>query len=373
LVTGILHIITGLNDGGAEGALFRLCSADEAALHHVVSLSDSGKYGPLLEIRGIGVTCLGMPRGRLTLSGLWQLWCLIRNLRPDAIQTWMYHADLLGGVIARLAGQSNVSWGIRQSDIAGTGTARSTILVAKLCARLSRLVPRTIICCAKKAADVHATFGYDAGRMRVIPNGYDLSVFKPNPAAGVELRAGLGIDPYNPVIGFVARFDPLKGHDNLLQALSLLKARGHTPACLLVGTGMEPNNTALAAMVADLGLKDQVYLLGRRNDIPTVMNALDLHVMSSYSEAFPNVLAEAMACGTPCVSTDVGDAAEILGETGWILPPCDTEALAVAMAQALDMHGSADWTTRQDACRAHICANFSIDKMVKFYHSAWFS
>ncbi len=367
----IVHIISGLTDGGAEAVLYRLCAHDTTDRHHVVSMMDAGKYGPLLEARGIPITCLNMPRGRFTLTGLWRLWRLLRRTRPDAIQTWMYHADLLGGIVSRLAGRRNISWGIHHSDLAGSGTTRSTMAVARLCAWLSRVVPRHIVCCARKSADVHRAFGYSGERIRVVPNGYDLSEFRSDPAAGLALREELGLAPDMPVIGFVARFNPLKDHNNLLEALASLKTRGVVPVCLLVGDGMVADNKELAARVADLGLADQVRLLGRRNDIPAVMNALDLHVMSSASEAFPNVLAEAMACATPCVTTDVGDAASIVGETGRIVSPRAPEALAEAIEALLAEYGDPAWTKRCADARRRVEEHFSIERMVSGYRELW--
>ncbi len=367
----ILHIITGLADGGAEAVLFRLCAHDTISHHEVISLCDAGKYGPMLESRGIKVTCLKMPRGRVTFTGLWQLWRLIRKSRPDVVQTWMYHADLLGGVIARLAGQRNIFWGIRHTDLVVGESSRNTIWVSRLCALLSRWIPRSIICCAERAKEVHAQLGYDGNRMCVISNGYNLSVFGPDHDAGIRLRMELALTADEPVIGFIARYNPQKDHDTLLKSLARLKARGNCPRCLLVGTGMDDKNSELITKIDKLGLQDKVLMLGRRNDIPSVMNALDLHVMSSSSEGFPNVLAEAMACGTPCVSTDVGDAAVIVGNTGLIVPPRDPEALAVAIEKMLEQRNGPNWPTRCEAASRHIEENFSIEKMVERYHMVW--
>lgn len=368
----ILHIITDLDDGGAEAVLFRLCTQDEAHRHHVVSLMDGGKYGPLLSAQGIPVTCLGMPRRRVSLLALWRLWRLIRRVRPDAIQTWMYHANLVGGVVARLAGQRNIVWGIHHTTLVPGESPRSTILVARLCARLSRIVPRRIVCCAGKSREVHTELGYDRARMCVIPNGYDLSVFRPDPEAGQRVRRELSLGPTERVIGFVARYDPQKDHDNLLRALAVLNRQGGCPRCLLMGTGLEAGNGALADRIAALGLEDRVCLLGRRNDIPAMMNALDLHVMSSaFGEAFPNVLAEAMACGTPCVSTDVGDAAAIVGSTGLIVPPRNPEALAAAISELLAERDRPDWSARCEAARRHVADHFSIQRMVESYRDLW--
>lgn len=367
----ILHIITGLNDGGAEAVLYRLCTSDRARRHHVVSLMDRGKYGPMLEAAGIPVSAIGLPRGKVTLAGFRRLRRMIAELRPEAVQTWMYHADLVGGLAARLAGVRNVVWGIHHTTLDPQHSRRSTILVAKACALLSRRVPRRIVCCAERSRQVHAGLGYEADRMRVIPNGYDLSVFRPDPGLGADLRRELGLAADAPVIGFVARFDPLKDHRTLLHALALLRPRGLAPTCLLVGDGLAPENGPLAEMIAATVPGDQIRLLGRRRDIPAVMNALDLHVMSSSSEAFPNVLAEAMACGTPCVSTDVGDAAAIVGATGRIVPPCDPAALAEAIAEMLAARDSPDWPRRCAAARTHVAENFSLARMVEAYHGVW--
>lgn len=368
----VLHIITGLNDGGAEAVLHRLCAHDVIDRHHVISLMDSGKYGPMLQALGVPVTCLNMPKGRVTASGLWRLYRLVCEQRPDVVQTWMYHADLLGGLAAWLAGHRNIVWGIRHTTLIPGESPRSTIVVAQVCAWISRIVPRRILCCAEEAIKVHGALGYCAKRMVFVPNGYDLTAFQPDAPSGASVRSELGLGS-DPLIGFVARYDAQKDHDNLLQALALLKAANLHPTCLLAGTGLDHGNTALAQRIAQLRLSDQIHLLGRRSDIPRVMNALDVHVMSSaFGEAFPNVLAEAMACGTPCVSTDVGDAAAIVGDTGWIVPPRAPQALADAIALALKARNRNDWAERKAKARHHIETRFSIAQMVENYRAVWF-
>jgi glycosyltransferase involved in cell wall biosynthesis len=207
--------------------------------------------------------------------------------------------------------------------------------------------------------------------MSVIANGYDLSVFRPDNVARERVRTELGISAEQPVIGFVARFDPQKDHKNLLSALALLKTQGVAPVCLLVGTGMEQANAQLSMQIAHFDLSASIRLLGRRNDIPAVMNALDLHVMSSaFGEAFPNVLSEAMACETPCVTTDVGDAAVIVGETGWIVPPRDSGALADALTRALSI-SSAERRARGQAARVRVQTHYSLGLMVERYQALY--
>ena len=370
--TKIFHVITGLNDGGAEAALFRLCSSNLAFEQIVVSLIDEGKYGSLLRQVGVTVHCIGLRQGSVNIGGMVRLWRLLRREQPGVVQTWMYHADLVGGLLSRLAGVRRVFWGIHHTTLEPGTSRRSTILVARLNAWLSRWVPTGIVCCAERAREVHRELGYVNEKMTVIPNGYDLDLYRPDSESRRRLRAEWGIDEATPLLGMVGRFDPQKDHENLIQALSRLKQIAGAFRCLLVGRGMDAANVQLAHWLDQYGLQDEVLLLGQRSDIPAVMNAMDIHVLSSFSEAFPNVLAEAMACGTPCVTTDVGDAALIVGDAGWVVPPRNPELLAQSLARALEeLQDQSVWTKRQQFARQRIAERFSIEHMVSAYHAVW--
>lgn len=370
----VVHIITGLNDGGAEGVLTRLCLHSKKVQHVVISLMDEGKYGPLLAQSGVAVHCLGMNPGKPSIFRLFRLVRLIRAEQPDAVQTWMYHADLFGGIAARLAGVHRVFWGIRMSSLERGKSSRLTLWIARLCALLSRWVPERIICCANKAVSVHSELGYQSDKLVMIPNGYDLSRFKGDPAIGNSVRRELGLGSGVFVMGMVGRFDPLKDHFNLLDALAKFAETEIDFRCLLVGKGLGPDNAALTTRIADLGLQDKVQLVGQRPDIPAIMNALDLHVLSSCSEGFPNVIAEAMACGIPCISTNVGDALDILGDERSICPVKDSTALAeliIVMAHEWQRN-SAAWEVRKNVSAQRIKERYSIDSMVSAYESCWF-
>jgi glycosyltransferase involved in cell wall biosynthesis len=368
------HIITGLNDGGAEAVLFRLVCKDDPSNHHVISMMGEGKYGPLLREIGTQVTCLNMPRGRLTLSGLMLIWRLLRIGKPSVVQTWMYHADFVGGIIARLARVPRVCWGIHHTKLEPDKSTRSTIWIAWLNSRLSVWVPHKIVCCAEKSREVHVSLGYTSETMVVIPNGYDLQLFKRNAHARHRLRLELGVLESDCLLGMVARFDPLKDHANLISALSKLINNGVNVRCVLVGAGLTNDNSVIMGHIVANGLESKVMLLGQRNDIPDLMGALDVHVLSSSAEAFPNVLAEAMACGTPCVTTDVGDAALIVGSAGWVVPAGNPEALSQALATAIKERENLPevWTNRQIASRDRITSLFCIEKMVDSYNQVWF-
>jgi len=371
--TKILHIITGLGNGGAEAVLYRLCCFDNQNIHTVISLTDQGKYGALLKQAGIDVYSLDMPNGRLSIQGLHKLWRTLRSIKPVVVQTWMYHADLVGGVVAWIAGVRVICWGIRNSDVHPVKTKRSTHWVVHACALLGRWLPVRIVCCAQTALKVHSQLGYPGEKCVVIPNGYDLELFQPSLVGRERLRREWGIYEQMPLLGMVARFDPQKDHQNLIKALGILKSNAVVFRCVLIGEGVTKDCIELTSLIDQYNLTDEVLLLGARNDIPDVMNALDINILSSaYGEAFPNVLAEAMACGTPCVTTDVGDAAFIVAHTGWIVSKQDDEALSQALLESLlYLKNRLEWEARQRACRDSIVENFSIQKTVLSYQKVW--
>ena len=369
-----LHIITGLNDGGAEAVLYRLCQLDRGNQHTVISLMDMGKYGSLLTEIGVVVYTLDFPIGRMNLSGIAKLYNLIRVLKPDVVQTWMYHADLIGGVVARLAGVKIIVWGVHHTTLVKGESKRSTILIAKLNAFLSSFVPKKIIYCAQKSREVHESIGFKSSKGVVVPNGYNISDFQPSENGRINFRKSLGVSDQVFLIGHVGRYDPQKDHKNLLAAISKLKKPAIPFKVVMVGTNLQPSNDALFDIVGEYKLTDDIFLLGRRNAIPNAMNGFDLFVLSSaFGEAFPNVLNEAMACGTPCVTTDVGDAGVIVGDTGWVVEPRNPQQLASAIEMAIvesqtDKHA---WLERKIAARNRIVENFSIELMVESYKKVW--
>lgn len=370
----VAHVITGLGQGGAEAVLFRLATYPDTPTRHVViSLTDDGVYGTRLRSAGIAVHTLGMARGRMTLGALLRLRALLRAEAPDVVQTWMYHADLIGGLAARLAGIRAVAWGIRNSGNHLDSSSRSARLVLGLCARLSGWLPRAIVCAAQDAARRHQALGYRADAMVVIPNGYDLSRYAPLAESGARMRALWGVPPQAPLIGCVARWDPLKDHANLLEALAVLLRQGQHPSlrCVLVGRGMTPGNAELLTLIASLGLQGRILLAGPSDDVPAVMNSLDVHVLSSCAEGFPNVVAEAMACATPCVVTDVGDAAHIVGDTGVVVPPQQPAALAAGIEQALREVAERGRASVGEPARQRVLAMFDLGRMVQAYETVW--
>lgn len=368
----VLHVINGLGDGGAESVLHRLCQDDTHFEHVVVALLAEDKYAPLLRAAGVAVHTLDMAPGRVGPASIARLWRLLGESQPDVVQTWMYHSDLLGGLLARLRRCAPICWNIRHADLDPAHSSRASLLSGRLCARLSRVIPDVIVCCGDRAAQRHVSLGYDPARIRVIPNGYDTTQFRPDADARRRLRQQLGVDEAGPLLGMVANFKPDKDHATLLAALAELARRGRGFRCLLAGRDLGAGDAGIMALVRHHGLESRVQLLGPQTDVPALMNALDLHLLSSRSEGFPNVLAEAMACATPCVTTDAGDAAQIVGATGWVVPPRSPVALADALEQALDELADAPaWGARQRAARQRILDHYSLGVMRGAYQALW--
>lgn len=371
----VLHIITCLDNEGAQAVLYRLIGRDNLDSHHVVSLMSMGFYGSRLMACGVKVDTLDWGRGRITFTGVRKLYRLIREAKPDVVQTWMYHADLAGGTVARLARSAPVVWGLHHTTLSPQETSRSTRTVAGLCALLSRWLPRSVISCSESGAELHVRLGYSSDKMRVVQNGYDLDVFSQDSASRLQLRTEWGVKSNTVLFGMVARWDPQKDHANLIAAMAELKKRLANTSfrCVLVGKGLVEDNAALADILDAHDMRRYVLLLGPRDDIPAVMSALDIHVLSSaFGEAFPNVVAEAMACETPAIVTNVGDAAVIVGECGWVSPPSDPVQLGEALSNAVDaMKDRESWEARRLACRGRVLQKFDLKKMVSGYRAAW--
>lgn len=330
----ITHIIIGLNVGGAELMLVRLIGAHRISApdltHRVISLTTEGEIGARLRQQGIEVRALGMGSALHGPATLLRLARILRRERPDIVQTWMYHADLIGGIAARMAGLRTIIWGIRTTDIT-RGGSRVTRGVRWLCARLSRRIPWRIVCVAHAAMQVHARIGYDPGRMMVIPNGLEIEHMQADAADIAALRVALGIPDGAPAVGMVGRFNPIKAQQNFVRAAGRIATQHPQCRFLMVGLGCDTRNAQLVDWIMQTGAVDRFVLLGKRLDVPVCLAAMDVFVLPSRTEGFPNVLAEAMAMARPCVTTDVGDAERVIGDTGPVVSPEDPEALADAV------------------------------------------
>lgn len=364
----ILHIITGLNDGGAEGALFRLCKNDCHNSHHIITLISGGKYVSKFETINIPTYSLKINTIKGALASFFLFKKTLKEVNPDVIQTWLYHADFIGGVFAFCLGYRNIFWNIRNCNTGKKALKSTTRLIVFINAFISRFIPKRIISVSEISTLHHIKIGYQKNKFFNIPNGYEFNHTDVICDELIQIKHQSSF-----LLGMVARYDAQKDHSNLLKSLSILKDYNIDFNCLLVGTGMDGENSKLVSEINDLKLNKYVTLLGRRDDVDSIMQVLDLHVLSSLGEAFPNVLVEAMSNGTPCVSTDVGDAKFIINGNGWVVKSESSKELALAILDAYNLfHDNNDnWEKLRESVKKSVFSRFSIDKMVGKYNDIW--
>ncbi|MDP2127616.1 MAG: glycosyltransferase [Pseudohongiella sp.] len=364
----ILHVIGSLDVGGAELMLKNVVleSASHSGCSHVVvSLTDIGPVGRSLLDGGITVLALntGSLWSRVIL--LFRLHKIMKETRPEIVHTWLYHSDLFGGLAAKMYGCCKIIWCVRSDDIT-KGGSRFTIILRKISAYLSSWLPDKIVCVANRTCETHVALGYQANKMLVIHNGFDTERSDSFVNERQVLRAVLNITDDEVVIASVGRHSPVKDHKTLIAAAALLLARHNNLRFLLVGRGNDLGNLALINALRDLEILDRFILLGERNDVQSCLFASDIFCLHSITEGFPNALGEAMKAGLPCVATDVGDAAFILDEPQYVVPPSDPQKLADALERII-LLGNADRSRLGARMRTRIADEFSIATMVRKY------
>lgn len=371
-VIRVMHIITDLDIGGAEMMLYKLlsCLDKERFTNLVVSL---GPVGPLdKHIKSLGVTVynLKMGRGIVLLRGLFLLAKLVLTWKPEIIQTWLYHADLLGLLVGKLSGVHRIVWNVRCSKVDFRYYALTTRWIFCLLSRLSHL-PDAVVVNSGPGKKFHLQKGYHPKRWEVIPNGFDVQRYRPSLEARTRYRRGFGMEASDRIIGMAARYDPMKDHANFFAAAGRLRAISNHVRFVLCGKGMDEDNGDVKKMIQSKGLAGRVYLLGERPDMHAIFPCFDIGTLtSSFGEGFPNVLGEAMACGVPCVATDVGDASYIVGNTGKIVPPGNPVALARAWHDLLSISPE-QLSELGLKARKHIEDNFSISKVAHQYEQLY--
>lgn len=364
----ILHISNTLNTGGAQRSLFSLLSgglADETE-SHVISMTDQGPFGARIEALGVPVHTLDMAIGKPTVGGARRLRAHVKNIRPDIIQGWMYHGNI-AATFGRMVcpGKPALAWNIRHSvhdlSVEGRNTRFAIKVNRMLSGRADSIIYNSIM-----ARQQHEALGYTSSPGLVIPNGFDLSVWRPNREARRTIRGQLEVGETDRIIGLVARYHPMKDVTNFLQAMRPLLEESSDLHCLLCGQDLGPDNQALADDLRALP-QDRLHILGLRDDLPDVYPALDLLCLSSaWGEGFPNVLGEAMACGVPCVATDVGDSRHVIGDTGRLVPISDTRALSTALREMITQPDGALQDLSAKA-RARIETNYRIEGTINAY------
>jgi glycosyltransferase involved in cell wall biosynthesis len=332
---------------------------------YVISLSGRGELADAIERLGVPVLSLDFRSAVGVLTGFLALVRYLRTLRPVWVHTWLYHADLVGLVAARFVGGIKTCWSLRCSGLKKGDAPMSTLMLIRLLARFSGM-PNIVMANSQEGLRAHELIGYRPRRWEVVFNGFDTDEFRPDPVARMGIRHELGLGDKTPLVGMIARFDPMKDHLNFLRAAEQTLREFPNAVFVMVGRDITPENTSLTDALKQLGIAYAVRLVGARTDIPKLMAALDLVVSSSVGEGFPNVVGEAMACAVVCVVTNVGDSSRLVGDAGIVVPARDSHALSSACCQILRL-------PRDQRCklglraRARILDKYSLEVMVGQY------
>ncbi|MGC2411829.1 MAG: glycosyltransferase [Stellaceae bacterium] len=362
----IMHLITGLETGGAERMLAHLAIRTDRDRFRavVVSMTGVGTIGPAIAAGGVTLRTLGMRRGLPDARAIPRLVRILREFPPAVLQTWLYHADLLGLIMRRLGQVPHLVWCLQ-----GTETI-DTAVVRPILAWRSR-DPDVIVTAARVGQRFHESIGYHPRRWAYIPNAVDTAALRPDPEVRRRGRAELGFAEDDFAILLPARYHPMKDHANFLAAAALTAPAHPEARFVLAGAGAHPDNPALAAAIAQHGLAGRVIALGERSDLETLYPAFDIVTLASaFGEALPMVLGEAMACGAPCVATDTGDCAAVIGDAGIIVPPRDPQALAAGWQRMIAL-GRDDRVALGLRARTQIVENYNLERIVPRFEALY--
>ncbi len=338
--------------------------------HHVISLTGDGAVGGDLRSLGTPLHLLDVKRGPAALAGLWTLPPLLRQVGPDLVQTWLCHADLLGGIAGRWGLACPIVWGVHQADFETPEQPLSTRLVQRACCRLSTHIPERIVFCSAAGLRSRVAAGYPPGRCVMIPNGVDEMRFRPDEEARARLRSELGIAHDALVLAVPARWHPDKDPHSFFSAADILLQRYPKVRFLLFGDGMSDENTELRVLVEASRAPTAFLTVGFRRDVAALFAASDAALLSSRTEAFPNVVVEGMACGVPFAATAVGDVAEIVGDAGQVVPRGEPFALAQAAASLIELDPEARRALGQSA-RERVVSRFSLAATASLYRDLY--
>jgi glycosyltransferase involved in cell wall biosynthesis len=369
----ILHIISGLPIGGAEMMLYKLISVIDRDIFEpvVISLTDYGSLGNNIKKLNIPVYKMEMNAGFPNPFKVWRFIKLIRKINPELIQGWMYHGNL-AALLAKwvLLNRVFLLWNIRHTPDDLKKEKRLTALVIRLGAKFSSH-PERIIYNSKVSEQKHELLGYDNKNKSIIPNGFNCEQFKPFDNAKSKLRHSLDLKKDTLLIGLIARYHIMKDHVTFLHSAGKLNKTYPEIHFIFVGQGVDKNNHLLIKLIEDLKITKNIHLLGKRMDVDEITAGLDIACSSSsWGESFSNAIGEAMACGIPCIVTDVGDSAWIVGETGIVVKPGDKKALTKAWVTLIEL-GSEGRVRLGRSARQRVIEHFSINIVVKQYEDLY--
>lgn len=354
----ILFFIRSLNAGGAERQLVVTAKGLAERGHKITVLTfySGGFYADELTNTKVQLLSLNKKGRWDLLAFFYRLFKALRQQSPDVIYSYMNTANILAVILRPFISPARIVWGVRASNMDLDNYDWLSRWCYWLECRLSRFAD-VIIANSNAGLEYAVEHGFPRQKITVIPNGIDCERFYPDKSAGDQLRQLWGVAENERLIGVVGRIDPMKGIPIFLEAATIIKQRHARVRFVWVGVGEASYEKAIRELATQLGLDDVLIWAGCNSDMTAVYNAFDITSSSSYGEGFPNVLGEAMACGVPCVATDVGDSALIIGQTGQVTHPNDARSLADAILIQLELK------TKGQIQRDRIVSRYSLSKL----------
>ena len=376
----ILHIITSMNKGGAESFLYKLSIQSNKSNNiniFIISLLECGYYEKELKKNNIQIYSLNLKNKFFVFLKIFQLINLIKFIKPDVIQTWMYHANFIGGLSAKLVGCKKIIWTIRHGKLIFFKSKFTTILINYLSIFLSNFIPNKIVYCSKSSKEIHENLGYNKNISTIIYNGFNFNEFKINKSLKKNILKKYNINEKEIIISMVARYNKQKNHDLFFASLLKLKKKSnHIFKVLLVGSNIDKNNKKLLKQIKKFDLNENIILLGYLNNLNEVYNSSDLLILpSTFGESFPNVIAEAMMCGVKCVSNDIGDAKNIISNYGIIIKDINYQSLFTVLNNEIKTFKLLSDSKKENlsqSYRNHIERNYNIIDISNKYINLWF-
>src|SRR5260370_35185570 len=299
----VLHLTSSFSlSGGAEADLSRLVShMDPNRFRNtIVTMTEGVNYDQMcdrLAESGVTVYSLGMRNRVPNPFAAVRLFQIVKRLQPRIMQTWMYHADLLGLLAGKWEGVPSIAWNIQCSSLDSAGFSWMSWMVRRLLVSLSSF-PDVVLANSHSGLEFHRALGYTPRQWLYMPNSLDLDRFKPDAQASTWLRSLLGLHPQARLSGLTARLHPMKNHKTFIKAAGLLAKENPDLHFVLVGKGLEKDSGYVTSLIAATRAANRFHLLGHRQDVSHITAGLDIACSSSSNgEGSPNGVAEAMACG----------------------------------------------------------------------------
>ena len=370
----ILHIINSMGNGGAESVLYRLVTNDLKNQHIIISLFDGHFYNNKLHKDNIKHYIIAKKFNLLWFIKIIKLPLLIIYLKPNIVQTWMYHSNLIGGFFAYILFFKKIFWNVRHSNFDKKIELKYKF-VLYISSFLSKIVPNKIIYCSKSSMHYHHSIGFETSKSLLIYNGFkdiskDIDLKFKN-----QFKKKYKITSNTILLGNIGRWHKQKDHNNLFLSLSLIKKnkKNINFKLILIGNNISKKNNELINLINFYKLKKNIIIIDQTQEIYNIYSVIDISISSSaFGEGFSNFLSESMICGTPCIATDVGDSKSIINKFGWLVMPNNSFDLYNTIYKAIEIKKNVNkWKNIKLNSKKYILNHYSLVKMINKYKKYW--